>query len=110
MALEKLTRSGTWGIAFIVSYGIVCEIVAKACSSPQTAELNAHKRAPTLMKWVNIGMVESAAVVTAAAYFDRQHMAPILWGGIAGGVVTYGQYVYAKQCGLASDEPGTEDW
>jgi hypothetical protein len=110
MALEKLTRSGTWGIAFIVSYGIVCEIVAKACSSPQTAELNAHKRAPTLMKWVNIGMVESAGVVAAAAYFDRPHASPILWGGIAGGLVTYGQYVYAKQCGLNSDEPGTEDW
>lgn len=110
MALEKLQNSGTWGIAFLVSYGIVCEVVAKACSSPQTAELNAHKRAPTLMKWVNIGTAESALVVGAAAFFDKKHAAPILIGGIAGATITYGQYIYAKASGLNSDEPGTEDW
>ena len=44
------------GVAFLVSYEVVCAIIAKACSSPQTAELNASKRAGTLMKWVWVGV------------------------------------------------------
>lgn len=110
MALEKLASSGSWGIAFLVSAGIVDEIVAKACSSPQTAHLNAHKRAPTLMLWVNIGMVEAAAFVAAAALFDPKHRTPILLGGIAAGAITYAEYYFAKQWGLASDGEPTEDY
>jgi hypothetical protein len=109
MALEKMTGNATWGIAFLVSAGIVAEIVAKACSSPQTAELNAHKRAPTLMKWVNIGMIEAAAFVAIAAYLDRAHRTPIILGGLAEGLITYGEYVHGKKAGLASNAPGTED-
>lgn len=110
MALEKLNADASFGIAFLVSAGIVAEIVAKACSSPQTAELNAKKRAPTLMKWVNIGMVEAAAFVAAAAYFDRAHRVPIIVGGLAEGIITYAEYAHGKQAGLASDQPGTEDY
>ena len=110
MALEKLSRDGSWGIAFLVSAGIVAEIVAKACSSPQTTELNADKRAPTLMKWVNIGMAEAAIFVLAAAYFDRTHRVPILLGGIAEGIITYAEYLHGKQAGLASNQPSTETY
>jgi hypothetical protein len=110
MALEKLAAGGSWGIAFLVSAGIVAEIVAKACSSPQTAHLNAHKRAPTLMLWVNIGMAEAAVFVAIAAILDKKHRVPIILGGVTEAVITYGEYVYAKQSGLASEEPGTEDW
>jgi hypothetical protein len=110
MALEKLAANGSWGIAFLVSAGIVDEIVAKACSSPQTAHLNAHKRASTLMLWVNVGMAEAAFFVAAAAVFDRKHRVPIILGGVAAGVITYGEYLYAMQAGLASAEPGTEEW
>lgn len=98
------------GIAFLVSYGIVAEIVAKACSSPQTAELNAHSRASTLMKWVNIGMVEAALAVTLAACLDRKHRQAIIWGGVLAVVITYGEYLYAKQSGLKSTLPGTEQY
>jgi len=108
MALEKMAGRGSWGIAFLVAAGIVAEIVAKACSSPQTTELNADTRAPTLMKWVNVGMGEAALFVAAAAYLDPVHRVPILLGGLAEGVITYGQYLHAKQAGLASSEPGTE--
>lgn len=102
--------SGSDGIAFLVAYGLVAEIIAKACSSPQTAELNAGVRAGTLMKWVNIGTVEACAGVAVAAYLDPKHRRAILMGGIIAGVVTYGEYIYAKRSGLANGGPATESW
>lgn len=111
MAIEKLAAAdGSWGIAFLVSAGIVAEIVAKACSSPQTAQLNAPKRAPTLMKWVHIGMAEAAVFVALAAWCDRAHRVPIILGGALEGAITYGQYVHAKQAGLAEQGAPTESW
>jgi hypothetical protein len=103
------------GVAFLVSYGIVAEIIAKACSSPQTAELNADKRAPTLMKWVYIGVAESVAVIIIAAWIDskvpgKNHTAAILSGGILAIAVTLGQYQYAKRCGLVNGGPATESY
>lgn len=103
------------GVAFLVSYGIVAEIIAKACSSPQTAELNANKRASTLMKWVNIGVAESIAVIIIAAWIDnkvagKNHTGAILAGGILAILVTYGEYAYAKNAGLRNGGPGTEDY
>lgn len=105
MALEKLGTNASWGIAFLVSAGIVAEIVAKACSSPQTAHLNAGTRAPTLMLWVNVGMVESAGFVIVAALMDKKHATAFLAGGLAEGLITYGEYMYAKKTGL--ENPGT---
>lgn len=110
MAIERLSADASWGIAFLVSAGIVAEIVAKACSSPQTTELNADKRAPTLMKWVHIGLVEAAFFVAAAAYLDRRHRIPIILGGVAEGVITYAEYLHGKQAGLAGKGPGTESY
>ena len=69
MALEKMSGNGSTGIAFLVSAGIVYEIIAAACSSPQTTEINASKRADTLMKWVNLGIAQAALFVFAAAVF-----------------------------------------
>lgn len=109
MPMENLAARGSWGIAFLASAGIMAEIIAKACSSPQTTELNAKDRAPTLMKWVNIGMIEGAAFVLAAAILDPRHRTPILLGGIAEGAVTYLEYMHGKSAGLASDEPSTEN-
>lgn len=103
------------GVAFIVAYGVVAEIIAKACSSPQTAEINANKRSATLMKWVNIGVAESVAVILIAAYIDAKvpgpnHTAAILGGGFSAIAVTYAQYAYAKKAGLANGGPGTESY
>lgn len=98
------------GIAFLVSYGIVAEIIAKACSSPQTAEINADKRAGTLMKWVWIGVAESVAAVAVAAYIDRKHRAAIIWGGLLAIAVTLGEYMYAKNSGLRNGGPSTESY
>jgi uncharacterized membrane protein len=98
------------GVAFLVSAGIVYEIIAAACSSPQTAEINAHKRADTLMKWVHLGIVQSAMFVAAAAWLDKRHRAQILAGGGVAMALMYGQYVHARSAGLASTEPGTEQY
>ena len=98
------------GVAFLVSAGIVYEIIAAACSSPQTAEINAHSRADTLMKWVHIGMVQAGAFVLAAAWLDKRHRMQILAGGGVAMALMYGQYVHARTAGLASGAPGTESY
>jgi hypothetical protein len=111
VALEKIAGNADagFGVAFLVSAGIVAELIAKACSSPQTTELNAGSRAPTLMKWVNVGALESILFVSAAALFDPRHRVPIILGGAAELAITYAEYLHARSAGLASDLPGTEE-
>lgn len=100
--------TGSWGIAFLVSAGIMAEIIAKACSSPQTVEINAEKRAPTLMKWVLIGLVEGAILVLIAAAVDSKYRVPILIGGALEAAITFGEYAHGRRAGLNSGQPGTE--
>jgi hypothetical protein len=109
VAGQTPTSSGP-GVAFLVSAGIVYEIVAACCSSPQTAELNASKRASTLMKWVNVGIVQSALFVTVAAMIDQKRAPAIIAGGLLAGGIMYASYAHAKAAGLASSEPATEQW
>lgn len=97
-----------FGIAFLVSAGIVYEIIAAACSSPQTAEINAHSRADTLMKWVYIGVAQAVIFVAIAATIDPGHRAGIIAGGGLAATLMLMQYQHAKQSGLASAAPGTE--
>lgn len=107
MADLTATHSGT-GIAFLVSAGIVYEIIAAACSSPQTTEINAGSRANTLMKWVYIGLIQSAFFIGLAATFDRKNCKAIILGGATAGLLMWAQYVHARNAGLNSNEPGTE--
>jgi hypothetical protein len=107
MAGELGGRSN--GVAFLVSAGIVYEIIAAACSSPQTAEINAGRRAGTLMKWVNIGAGMAVVFVVIAAQIDEGHAHAIYAGGALAGVLMYGAYVHAKRAGLRSPGAGTED-
>ena len=97
-------------IAFLVAAGIVYEIIAKDVSSPQTCELNAKKRAPTLMKWVHVGQVEAAAFIGIACWFQPKHAKPILLGGVLAMAITEIEYLYAKQSGLNSTEEPTEEY
>jgi len=96
------------GVPFLVSAGIVYEIIAAACSSPQTAEINANKRAGTLMKWVYIGMAQSALFITIAASVDRKHTQAIVAGGSLAGVIMYLSYRHAMACGLMNGGASTE--
>ena len=103
-------EGGGGGVALLVGAEIVYAIVAAACSSPQTAELNADKRAPTLMKWVHVGLVQSAVFVGLACLYERNHAQPILVGGTLAAVLMYGSYLHAKSAGLNSNKPPTETY
>lgn len=96
------------GVPFLVAAGIVYEIIAAACSSPQTAEINADKRASTLMKWVHLGIAQSVVFITIAAAVDPKHAKPIIAGGVLAGGIMYASYAHAMAAGLSSKEPGTE--
>ena len=109
MALELSGPAGN-GTAFLVSAGIVYEIIAAACSSPQTTEINAGARASTLMKWVHIGQAQAAVFIGAAAWIDREHRVAILAGGLAAMGIMEGLYVHAKQSGLDSGGAPTESY
>jgi len=98
------------GTALLVSAGIVYEIIAAACSSPQTTELNADKRAATLMKWVNIGVAQAAVFILLAAYIDAKHRKEILAGGSLAAILMYCSYAHAKSAGLANGGPTTETY
>lgn len=99
-------------VVFIVTLGMVYEVIAAACSSPQTAEINADRRAGTLMKWVHIGMIQAAAFVAIEALILHQHhksVWPAVTGGVIGMTALEAQYVHARHAGLASAAQGTED-
>lgn len=101
-----------YAVTFMVSAGLVYEIIAAACSSPQTAEINARKRSATLMKWVKIGLAQSALFVLVAilmADSDKKRWAAFFGGAMAGAMM-YGSYIYANRCGLAEGGPGTESY
>jgi hypothetical protein len=111
MAAEFSTAGTPGGVAFLVSAGIVYEIIAAACSSPQTTEINAGTRAGTLMKWVHIGIAQAAVFVAIAALMDKRNRGPILAGGVTAGGLMYAQYQHAREAGLkaaAAGAPGTE--
>jgi len=110
MADMATAVSGNGGVAFLVSAGIVYEIIAAACSSPQTTEINAKARSNTLMKWVHIGIGQAAIFIAAAAIIDKKHRTEIIAGGTLAGVLMYGQYVHAKDSGLRNGGPGTETY
>ena len=113
MPVAPINSSSSHGVPFMVAAGLVFEIVAAACSSPQTTELNADKRAETLMKWVGLGLLGSALFVGIAIYLDRGNpvamKAEISGGALAGGLMG-AAYAHAKNAGLSSDAPGTEDY
>jgi hypothetical protein len=96
-------------VTFMVSAGLVFEIVAAACSSPQTVEINAGARSATLMKWVTIGLAMAALFVLIAAWFLGGGSPALLGGALAGALMGIA-YVYAKHSGLRDGGPGTESY
>lgn len=96
-------------ITFMVSAGLVYEIIAAACSSPQTTEINAAARADTLMKWVKLGLAQAALFVLIAWYVDGRRWPALVGGGLAGALMWL-QYAHARSAGLRSGLPGTETY
>jgi hypothetical protein len=105
MAVEGL-GGGSRGIAFLVSAGVMYEIIAAACSSPQTTELNAAARSATLMKWVRLGIAQGVLFVALAAFYDKRDAVPILAGGSLAAALLYFQYTHAMSSGLQSAAAG----
>ena len=98
---------GDDAVTFMVSAGLVYEIIAAACSSPQTAEINAAKRSATLMKWVKIGLLQSALFVGIAAGPLKGRLPAVFGGALAAGLM-WASYAHANASGLANGGASTE--
>lgn len=101
--------SGNASISVAVYAELVYTVISASCSSPQTTEINAGRRAETLMKWVNIGILQGIAFGILGACLDKRRWPPLLGAGLAV-VLLYGQYRHALASGLRSCEPGTESY
>jgi hypothetical protein len=108
MAFQNTTASQ--GVAFLIGAASVAEFIAKDVSSPQTVHLNAKKRAPTLMRWVHIGIAESVLFLVIAAAIDKKHAKAFVAGGVLEILVTEGLYLWARDLGMKEkdDAPTTE--
>ena len=58
-----MARDQTDAAVIGISAAVVYDVISATNSSPQTTEINAAARAPTLMKWVNIGLAQGALFV-----------------------------------------------
>jgi len=103
--------NGTGAVTMAVFATLMYDIISATNSSPQTTEINAKTRAGTLMKWVHLGLAQGALFVVLGAVIERRAgrspLMPLLGGGLAAGLL-YGQYVHARNAGVASTKPGTE--
>jgi hypothetical protein len=91
-----------------VAAELVYQLFGSNMSSPQTGQMNAHARAPTIDGWVKITNIECAAWIAFLCVLDKSFW-PALGGGIAGASMYY-KYKYAIETGLRSTEPPTEDY
>lgn len=108
--MPVLDKSGSWAIAFLIGAEVVFALIAFTCSSPQTTELNAEARSETLMKWVNVGAGSSVAFLGIAAMAEPTKAVPILTGGGLALGLAYVLYHHARDAGLSSNLPPTENW
>lgn len=95
-------------MAFLIAAGIVYEIIAFACSSPQTAEININKREGTLMKWVHLGQALAFVSIMVAAYIDPKHKTAIYAGGFFAMISAEAFYLYARKSGKENPGASTE--
>jgi len=94
-----------------ISAAVVYDVISATNSSPQTTEINAAARAPTLMKWVNIGLAQGALFVAIMMLAEPpgKKWRPVVGGGLAG-VLLWVQYVHAKNAGLRNAGVPTESY
>lgn len=100
---------GGKAIPFMVAAGLVYEIIAAACSSPQTTEINAGARSETLMKWVYLGLAQAALFTVIAAAISDEPVAVVAGSSLAAGLMLV-QYQHAQKSGLANPGPATETY
>ena len=81
---------------------LVYQVASANLSSPQSNELDAGARAPTLQKWVNISNAEAAGWVAVLCIMDGS-----LWPALGGGLALAGlviKYRHAINSGLAGGQ------
>jgi hypothetical protein len=108
MAGEGALRAGRRLLATYAGAELVFQLTGCNLSSPQTAELNAGARAPTISKWVNLTTAEAIGWVLFLCWLDES-LWPALGGGMAGLSMLF-KYKYAITSGLKSTAPGTEQY
>lgn len=104
---NPLGKTGTM-LTVAVSAEMVYQLVGANLSSPQTNELNAGARAPTVSKWVSLTNVEAAAWVLFLCALDGSWW-PALGGGIAL-VSMAAKYKYAISSGIKAGGKPTENY
>lgn len=83
------------------------DITSANLSSPQTFELNANQRGPTLNKWLNINVAEALIWGIGASIIDGT-MYPLV--GIGIGIASMAvKYKYAVMSGQQSGQPDMEN-
>lgn len=95
-------------LAVAIAAEMVYQLTGSNMSSPQTAELNAKARAPTIGKWVNINNAEAGMWITFLCWLDNS-----LWPAVGGLLALVGmifKYKWAIKWGMDCDAPGTEDY
>jgi hypothetical protein len=102
-------RNGDKALKVAIYATLTYDIISATNSSPQTSEINAKKRAPTLMKWVYIGLAQAAGFGLLGAYLDEDTWPPLL-GVTLASVVLWVQYHHAIQAGLNSPGASTETY
>jgi|SRR5215472_3935860 len=110
MPLDQAMLNGNGGrmLKVAVSAELIYQLVGANMSSPQTAELNAAARAPTISKWVNLTNLEAVGWTALLCALDGS-LWPVLGAALAG-VGMWFKYKYAIASGLKSEAPGTEDY
>jgi hypothetical protein len=102
-------RNGDKALKVAIYATLTYDIISATNSSPQTSEINARKRAPTLMKWVYIGLAQAAGFGLLGAFLDDDTWPPLLGVSLAS-VVLWIQYNHAIKAGLNNPGPGTETY
>jgi hypothetical protein len=105
--------NGSAAIAFGVFGALTYDVIAAACSSPQTTEINAGARAETLMKWVYVGIAQAALFTAIGATAERAQgrsvWPPIVGFSLAAGLM-WASYAHAKRVGLQNGGATTEQY
>jgi len=101
------TKTNSRAIKVAVFGALAYDITSANMSSPQTFELNAGQRAPTLNKWLRMNVIEALIWGAGGSALDGT-----LWpmvGTVLGITSMYVKYQYAIKSGQESGLPDMEN-
>jgi len=104
---------GTPAVTTAVYAALTYDVISATNSSPQTTEINARKRAETLMKWVHLGMAQAVIFAGIGVVMEirggRSPLPPAFGSGLAM-IMLYLQYYHARNEGLRNPGPPSEEY